>query len=210
LPNYYEILGVSKQATPAEVRQAYAKLAREGHPDRFSDPVQKEKAQQAFKDVTSAFNTLSSERERREYDLSLEKPQAQTPEERAREAFALGQSAEKVQNFAEAADKYRAAAHHDPKEAKYLAALGQVLTRSAHTSREAVDAFEKAIQLDPRAASYYVALGELLLREGLRLRARKVVEAGRRAAPRDPQILALSEELSRDSPDGGGPVRRRT
>src|SRR5436190_17297726 len=77
--NYYEILGVSKTASVAEVRQAYARLARERHPDRFSDPVEQARASEFFKDLTAAFNTLSNDKGRREYDESLARPRAAPP-----------------------------------------------------------------------------------------------------------------------------------
>ena len=41
MASYYEILGIPRTATSAEVRQAYARLARERHPDRFTDPAEK-------------------------------------------------------------------------------------------------------------------------------------------------------------------------
>jgi curved DNA-binding protein CbpA len=202
--DYYAILGVSRQATTGDVRQAYLKLARDRHPDKFSDPGEKERAQQAFQEMTAAFNTLSNERERRVYDQSLERPSASTPEERALEAFALAQSSLEVQNFAEAAAHLRAAVHHAPHEAKYQAALGRILARSPQSAREAVEAFEHAVRLQPRVVSHYIELADLLLRQGLRLRARKIVEAALRLAPHDARLQALVQELDLDSAEGGG------
>ena len=61
MTNYYEILGVPRTASASEVRSAYAKLARERHPDRFKDPEEKARAEEFFKNLTAAFNALSSE-----------------------------------------------------------------------------------------------------------------------------------------------------
>ena len=58
MSDYYELLGVAPSASAAEVRQAYVRLAREKHPDRFPDPAEKQRAQSAFQDITTAFNTL--------------------------------------------------------------------------------------------------------------------------------------------------------
>ena len=63
MSDYYELLGVSMQATAAEIRQAYARLARERHPDRFPDPEAKRRAQTDLQDLTTAFNTLLNPRD---------------------------------------------------------------------------------------------------------------------------------------------------
>ncbi|HSD67086.1 MAG TPA: J domain-containing protein, partial [Vicinamibacteria bacterium] len=49
------MLGVAPSASTAEIRQAYARLAREKHPDRFTDPAEKDRAQKLFQDITHAF-----------------------------------------------------------------------------------------------------------------------------------------------------------
>ncbi len=62
MADFYEILGISRTAPPTEVRKAYMSLARERHPDRFSDPAEKARAQDDFQRATEAFNTLCNDR----------------------------------------------------------------------------------------------------------------------------------------------------
>jgi DnaJ-class molecular chaperone len=61
----YKILGVSKTASDADIRKAYRKLAKELHPD--AKPGDKA-AEERFKRVSQAFNTLSDKEKRAEYD----------------------------------------------------------------------------------------------------------------------------------------------
>jgi len=81
MPSHYEILGVPRSASAAEIRKAYLGLARERHPDRFTDPAEKKTAHDFFADLTTAFNTLSNETNRKEYDQEVERPKLQTPSE---------------------------------------------------------------------------------------------------------------------------------
>ena len=59
--NLYELLGVSRDATPAQIKAAYRKKAKECHPDTGGDA-------KAFHDLQAAFNTLSNAGSRAIYD----------------------------------------------------------------------------------------------------------------------------------------------
>ncbi|MFN8163923.1 MAG: molecular chaperone DnaJ [Solirubrobacterales bacterium] len=61
----YKTLGVSKKASDEEIKKAYRKLARKYHPDRNpDDPAAEEK----FKEISAAYDTLSDPEKRKEYD----------------------------------------------------------------------------------------------------------------------------------------------
>jgi DnaJ-class molecular chaperone len=65
----YAILGVRSTASEAEIRDAYKLKVRQWHPDRFSDPQEKEAAEEMMTKVNSAFDVLGDANSRRIYDL---------------------------------------------------------------------------------------------------------------------------------------------
>ncbi len=63
--DFYKILGVSKDASDADVKKAYRKLARKYHPDTNPGNAAAEKT---FKDISEAYSVLSSREDREQYD----------------------------------------------------------------------------------------------------------------------------------------------
>jgi curved DNA-binding protein CbpA len=194
MADYYSVLGVPRTASTAEIRQAYARLAREKHPDRFPDPAQRAQAHEAFKDMTTAFNALSNDKSRREYDAGLERPRATGPEEIARSAYERAREHIEASQFHEAVELLRSAVHHAPNEARYHAGLAGMLARNPHWVREAIQEAEKAAQLEPRSPAHHVLIAELLLGQGLKLRARRAAEAALRLSPDDARALRVLAE----------------
>jgi curved DNA-binding protein len=62
--DFYETLGVSRDASPEELQRVYRKLARTYHPDINKDPG----AEERFKDISEAYDVLSDPEQRRRYD----------------------------------------------------------------------------------------------------------------------------------------------
>jgi len=64
--DYYEILGVSKDASDKDIKAAYRKLALKWHPDKH--PEDKAQAEEKFKEINEAYQVLSDPKKRKQYD----------------------------------------------------------------------------------------------------------------------------------------------
>lgn len=69
--NYYETLGVDRNATPDQIKSAYRKLAKQYHPDFHPNDAA---AAEKFKEINEANETLSDEAKRKQYDFELDHP----------------------------------------------------------------------------------------------------------------------------------------
>ncbi len=69
MKDYYKILGVAPNADKEEIKQAFKKLAKKFHPDANRG---KKDAEDKFKEISEAYDVLSNERTRQEYDLTRE------------------------------------------------------------------------------------------------------------------------------------------
>ena len=68
--DYYEVLGVDRNATLDQIKAAYRKLAIKYHPDKHVDdsPEDKKAAEEKFKEAAEAYDVLSDEKKKARYD----------------------------------------------------------------------------------------------------------------------------------------------
>ena len=69
--DFYDILGVSKDATPEEIKKAYRKLSLQLHPDRNNNS---QESTQKYQEINSAYEVLSNEDQRASYDRQRNSP----------------------------------------------------------------------------------------------------------------------------------------
>jgi DnaJ family protein C protein 3 len=70
--NYYEVMEVRKGASVSEVKDAYRKMVRKWHPDRFPDPDEKRAAEKKMRNVNRAFDVIGNEEKKRMYDQGID------------------------------------------------------------------------------------------------------------------------------------------
>lgn len=64
--DFYNILGVSDDASDQDIAKAYRRLARQWHPD--ANPDNKSEAEERFKEISAAYNVIGDKAKRAEYD----------------------------------------------------------------------------------------------------------------------------------------------
>lgn len=69
--NLYDILGISKDASDAQIKSAYRKLSLKYHPDRLANKSESERkeGEEKFKKITAAYNVLSDPEKKKNYDM---------------------------------------------------------------------------------------------------------------------------------------------
>jgi DnaJ-class molecular chaperone len=68
MANYYEILGVDKNASDEDIKKAFREKAKNLHPDTTTDTDKKKELEEKFKEVNKAYQILSDPQERAAYD----------------------------------------------------------------------------------------------------------------------------------------------
>lgn len=184
--DHYQILGVDKTISPAELKKVYFSLAKRYHPDRHFEPEMadmKHVLETLFTRIHHAYETLSNDLKRNEYDRiqvqgtkkapEVIKARSEKLEKRATAAkqFETGLSAFKVGNFWGAEESFKWACQFDPENSKYFHYRGISLSRIPRRSHEAEEHLRKAIELEPEVSSYHMELGNLYLKGGLKSRA---------------------------------------
>jgi Flp pilus assembly protein TadD len=168
-------------------------LARENHPDRFTEPEKKRAAEDRFQLLTEAMNVLTSAARRKAHDTELEKnrPLSQDPAAQARVFLAKGVKAYREGNFPDAVSQFDLAAHHFDKDAKTFHYLALACMKVVGQVRKGVDAIESAIRLDPNNALFHRDAGKLYIMAGLNSKAERHLEEALTWLPEDPETLTL-------------------
>jgi len=164
----YELLGVERDATPAQIKRAYIAAAKRLHPDALSrlglNDV-KQEANEVFAEIARAQTTLLDVEQRRSYDASLDGHSAVDANQvaQAEALYRKGGILLRAGNFLGALDFLEAAARLWPEESDYQSAYGWALYRKNPPETErAREHLEKAVTLNGDNAEAHQRLGLVL------------------------------------------------
>ena len=210
--SHFEVLGVERDATPAEIADAYQALARDFHPDLFrlrGDEV-RDAARQIFERLEKAFGVLHDSGSRRKYLAELERTPLPAPAnaEPAAESESAATAAERVyftgvshlraRRYPQAAEAFGQATALAPKQASYRSALGWALYRLAPADSHAVAAglaeLRGAVECEPANPWVRISLGRFYAETGLPDDAIREFEA---ALGMSPGLADIEEEIRR-------------
>lgn len=205
--NYYEVLGVERTASEAEIRDRFRKLARENHPDRFSGS-EKVEAERRFQGLTEAFNVLTNEARRRQHDSEIQSiggKSASDPAQVAKAYLAIGVKAYKEGDFRTAAENFDMAVKHNASDAKSYHYLALAAARIPSMTRQSVQAIEAAVQREPYNPLYLKDAGLICRRAGLTAKAERYFEEALQWDRENAEVRNALDELrqGRESKDSG-------
>ena len=199
--DYYEILGVSQDASNEEIRDAYYKLVKCYHPDvnPNADQETRAKAEEIFTQITTAYETLSESDKREQYnsheELTVLKSQAKYIYE-AEMTFKKGITLLIQRDYAEAEKKIREAVNMNPDEAAYLGALAWAGFLAAENKspvlEEVKNSLEVALKMNDKIPENYYYLGSVYKHTSDLRKAEKYFE---KAIELDPDYIEAKREV---------------
>jgi hypothetical protein len=170
---HYQLLEITSDCCKDQVKKAFYHLARKFHPDRhMSRPDWKEMLQQVMGAATVAYETLTDDEDRFQYDRRLASGNRTESQESVDDCAKIAAACIRDQNVAGFIFWMRKCVHNAPAVAKYRVSLAGGLMLNEGQRWEAVQQFEKAIELDPFDSTAYLQFGALYEEMRLPWRAR--------------------------------------
>lgn len=176
--DYYQLFGVEKSAPFEEIKNRYFSLSKKYHPDRITADANsplKQNANTVFSEINLAYEILSDEDKRREYDTERAKQSSRleltrvNQAKKARDLYLKAHAFYQQQNYFEAVSILEEIVAYDNSKASYFFLLGicQAKSSSPIEKEEAKKNLKKAAQMEPWNAEPLFALGELYRSQNL-------------------------------------------
>lgn len=160
MKDYYEILGLRVDAKPIEIKKAYFSLVRKYPPERF---------EQEFMEIREAYETLSNEKTKKEYDLVVAMPGM------ARIKFDEARTFVEEENLTAAIKILENLMEFYPDILMIQNMLGEVYENNGNNGKS-IKIFEKLVEQEPKNAGFAGHLAHSYLERGWRIKAIKAYE----------------------------------
>lgn len=197
--NFYEVLGVPRSATDAEVKARFRELARHSHPDRVQGK-EKAEAEKQFQLLTEAMNVLTNPTRRKAHDFELDRKGGgregtSDPAAVAKAYLAKGIKSFKAGDFEGAFENFDMAVKHTPQDSKAHQYLAMACSKSPRRIRQGISAIEKAIELEPMNETFLREAARMYRQVGLASKAERAWESVLKWSPDDEEALTALAEL---------------
>jgi len=191
--DYFEVLGVKRNASREDVKRAYFALAKEYHPDKHAMSKSgevRELAQQLYDLISSAHDTLTDPAEKTRYLSDLEQGVKRDMGDdvgkilAAEGKFQRGEEYMRQRQFTEAMQAFTDAVGLYPDEGEFYAWLGWArFQANPNEASESINDIEKSINLNPKLDKSYLFLGYIHKATGRPDKAEKQFEKAIQANP---------------------------
>jgi tetratricopeptide (TPR) repeat protein len=188
--DHYTLLGVPRQATPADIKRAYFSAAKRLHPDALSRiglEALRKPANELFARIAKAYAVLSDPKARREYDADAASDQVREAERiaQAETLYRKGEILVRKGAFQEAIQFLGPAVELWAEDAEYRSALGWALYKKPKSEpQQAREHLSKAVQLEPKNAVAHYRLGVVLRALGEQEAAQKELALAKQLDPK--------------------------
>jgi len=194
--NPYEVLEITPGASSETIKDAYHRLAKKWHPDRFTGPA-KEEAELHFRQVAEAFASLKDVGKREEQErkatesgpsiqLQEEVPQVPPSERTVEDWYSDAKRAMEAKDYDRAQALIQYALRMDSTRAEFFVLLAQAMEAAGGDKKKLAKTLETAVRLNPKDVDSTVHLAELFQSFGMYARATRLWETAHNLNPNHP------------------------
>ena len=170
--NFYQVLELEPDASEEDIKKSYYSLAKEYHPDRYSDDAIKPKLTKIFDKIKTAHETIGDSEKKQEYDRTMGFVKDETAKREKRQKtmaemqYKLGEKKYHAKQYKIAVDFFQSAIDMNPEIGSYYGMLGEALSKFPTKIEESKVKLKTAISMEPNNSRWLNALGAIFKNQG--------------------------------------------